>query len=794
MKQLLFIICLLVAGRVAQAQSQTDCNCDYVINKSGSYDNAVLKIKLGHTVCIQAGRYDNLRFSRFVGTSDLPIRFINCGGQVIIGSDNASTALDFQNCSHFVFSGSGDASLRYGFSLNKDNTSSVMGVSVGGFSSNYEIERLEITRVTYAGFFCKLDPGCDPNSWRGNYAIQNVRIHDNYLYEITGLGMFLGSGHSATNGTTVTCNGISKTVYPVEMLDLQVYNNRIDRTANAGIQITNAPGAKVYNNVLTYTNLGIRSTGLLKGGSDCGCDYTITKADSYNNAWFGVEPGKTVCIQAGHYNYLRLSNFVGAPGRPIRFVNCGGQVTVGSTSGGSGITIAGSRYFAVSGTGDSNHVYGINFTQSNDSGGNSMGLTVGALSSDCEIDHIEVGAAGFAGIMVKTDPSCDSTTWRGNFAMHDVIIHDNYIHDTGGEGLYIGNSFYGEGMSVNCSGVRKQVFPHLIYGLQIYNNRTLRTGCEGIQYSCAPDAQVHDNFIQTTGVSPFAAYQNNGLQISGGSGGDCYNNTIIDAPGIGLAILGHLGGNRIFNNVITRAGADGIFCDDRVGSVRGTSVAITNNTIHHCGRDGIRLYNEINTNLVANNAITGYGMTSVNGRSMVFELGATAIQITNFTAPSAKSAGYRNAAKHDFTLLVKSPLIGAGISARQWGVLTDRSGRVRPVADFYAVGAYEFGSPLLSDSTLIKLPDPIIEDEPTEVPLVLYPVPFSDQVTIQLPTDGVLQQLRIYSITGHLMGEWSPSPPVQNIIVISTSNWPPGVYSYQAQTEQGVTAGRLVKQ
>ncbi|GAB2528191.1 right-handed parallel beta-helix repeat-containing protein [Spirosoma aerophilum] len=799
MKQLLFIVCLLVVGGIARAQSQTDCQCDYVINKSGNYDNAILKIKPGQTVCIQNGYYDNLRFSRFVGTPDLPIRFINCGGQVLIGSDNAATALDFQNCSYFVCSGSGDASLRYGFFLNKNNTSSAMGVSVSGFSSNYEIERLEITGITYAGFFCKLDPGCDPTSWRGNYAIQNVSIHDNYLHDINGLGMFLGSGYSASNGTTVICNGISQIAYPVEMLDLQVYNNRVDRTASAGIQISNAPGSRVYNNTLTNNDLGSRSNGLQKGGSDCGCDYTMTKADSYNNAWFGVEPGKTVCIRAGHYNYLRLANFVGAPGRPIRFINCGGQVTVGSTLGGSGITVSNSRYFAISGTGDtSNHAYGINFTQSNSSSGNSMGLTVGGLSSDCEIDHIEVGAAGFAGIMVKTDPSCDSSTWRSNFTMYNVKVHDNYIHDTSGEGLYIGNSFYGEGMAVNCNGVQKQVLPHLIYGLEIYNNRTLRTGCEGIQYSCAPDAQVHDNFIQTTGVSPFAAYQNNGLQISGGAGGDCYNNTIIDAPGIGLAVIGHLGGNRIFNNVISGSGADGIFCDDRPGSLSGTSVEIANNTINNCGRDGIRLYNEINNNLVVNNAITGYGMRTgiagINGKPMVFEQGATAIQITNFSARLAQAAGYKNAAQNDFTLQIKSPLIGAGIPARRWGVLTDRAGKGRPVDGFYTVGAYEFASPFQTGSSPVKTPASVIDKEPVVTQISIYPVPFTDWVTIQLPTSPVVQKFVIYSVTGQMMGGWSPDQAGQTTIDIPTANWPAGVYTYQTQTEQGVSVGRLVKQ
>ncbi len=104
----------------------------------------------------------------------------------------------------------------------------------------------------------------------------------------------------------------------------------------------------------------------------------------------------------------------------------------------------------LSGKGDATYTYGIKLINSNASNG--MGVTVGDLSSDCELEHIEVAKAGFAGMMVKTDPGCDPATWRDNFAMYKVKIHDNYIHDTGGEGLYIGNSFYGSGMTVTCDG------------------------------------------------------------------------------------------------------------------------------------------------------------------------------------------------------------------------------------------------------------------------------------------------------------------------------------------------------
>ena len=416
----------------------------------------------------------------------------------------------------------------------------------------------------------------------------------------------------------------------------------------------------------------------------CNCDYTITKAGIYLNSTLKIQPGKTVCIQAGHYTNLRFNGFVGTPDKPIRFVNCGGQVTVGVNAYYSGLQFNASRYFVLSGSGDPGYMYGFKLDQSYQG---ASGVSIGGLSSNCEVERVEVATAGFAGIMVKTDPSCDSTTWRENFAMYAVKLHDNYIHDTGGEGLYIGHSFY-NGVTVTCNGISKTVYPHLIYGLEIYNNRTERTAAEGIQYGCSPDASVHHNSIAYAGISPFANYQNNGMQISGGSGGDCYGNTISHVSGTALIILGHLGNNRIYNNVIYDAGMDGIFCDDRPGSLPDTYMAFINNTVTKVGRDGIRLYNGNNNNTVVNNVVTRISTNPAQrGRYFVFEQGATASVATNFTSLSSAPAGFVNDSTN-FRLLAGSPLINAGSNVASWGIVNDLDGNNR--ASVYDIGAYEF--------------------------------------------------------------------------------------------------------
>jgi hypothetical protein len=58
--------------------------------------------------------------------------------------------------------------------------------------------------------------------------------------------------------------------------------------------------------------------------------------------------------------------------------------------------------------------YGFNVN-----GGN-IGMTMDDLSSDFEISNVEVRNSGFAGIMAKTDPSCDVATQRGHFTMRNM--------------------------------------------------------------------------------------------------------------------------------------------------------------------------------------------------------------------------------------------------------------------------------------------------------------------------------------------------------------------------------------
>ncbi|MFT3692730.1 MAG: right-handed parallel beta-helix repeat-containing protein [Kofleriaceae bacterium] len=224
-------------------------------------------------------------------------------------------------------------------------------------------------------------------------------------------------------------------------------------------------------------------------------------------------------LPAGVYTQIMLGNLPDrSADRPLIITNLGGQVQIGpaptanyiwSFTGGSNWILTG-RYDPMSQTGDVNfpgHAcgayaeskYGI---VSDDAFAFSapylhMGLGVGN-ASDFEIEYVEVKRSGFAGIRLLNQ--YDQVVR----VMANVKVHDTYVHDTGGEGYYFG--WTGNPPS------------NLLPGLQIYNNRLLRTGNEALQIQDLGDgSHIYNNTIVAGGLhwldNGLGRYQDNNSQI-----------------------------------------------------------------------------------------------------------------------------------------------------------------------------------------------------------------------------------------------------------------------------------------
>ncbi|MBO9608335.1 MAG: Ig-like domain-containing protein, partial [Paenibacillaceae bacterium] len=222
-------------------------------------------------------------------------------------------------------------------------------------------------------------------------------------------------------------------------------------------------------------------------------------------------------IPAGNYQYALIGNLPQrSANNPLIITNYGGQVKVSGTNsytfaigGGSNWVLTG-KYDSNLKTGNVNYpghqngnfansagTYGIEIGRSN-----TTGLSVGGYATNFELSFIEIGYSGFAGLQMKTDNQPTAT-------MDGVKVHDLYIHDTESEGMYIGNT----------GGTDTQ---HKFTNLEIYNNRVLRTGTEGIQLSnMGGGLHVHNNVVAmcaTDWKDPFQAYQDGCFQYAQRSG------------------------------------------------------------------------------------------------------------------------------------------------------------------------------------------------------------------------------------------------------------------------------------
>ncbi len=473
-------------------------------------------------------------------------------------------------------------------------------------------------------------------------------------------------------------------------------------------------------------------------GQNCGCTVTFKKSQAVNGVnildgrkapYNRLKPGNTLCIQAGNYKELRFINFRGNGGRPITIKNCGGRVTTQN-----GINILGSRHVKFSGAGTSSIKYGFKVARAR-----GTGLDVKGLSSNIEIENVEIQNTGFAGIMVKTDPQCNQPkTWRKNFTFYGLKIHDCYIHDTHAEGMYIGYTGGFERSGKKCGG--KPIFGHLLKSVRIYDNLIVRSGWDGFQLNLAvQDVQVYRNTVIGYGTKR-VAYQNFGWSIGGGTRGKFYSNFIYqfnaykktgnpqNLKSSGVQVISNQD-TFFYNNVIVNSERHGIFIHNRLSSNLlnfREGYHFANNTIVGSGNSGIfynaastlrreeklnwrrvfynnlvvapkirhernRTWKSRNENFVDFNTQKMLNKAKSNTRNNVY---LNSIGEAKFTRPNNLIIDARN-----YQLTNGSRAINAGLNnARSFGVSADYNEARR--TNTFDAGAFEYGSSSLRGGKL----------------------------------------------------------------------------------------------
>jgi hypothetical protein len=533
-----------------------------------------------------------------------------------------------------------------------------------------------------------------------------------------------------------------------------------------------------------------------KGVAQNQCDFLISKhTDIIDGALLGVEPGDVVCLEAGVHEYLLFKNIEGTPDNPVLITNVDGQVII-NTNHNFGISIRQSHNVILSGKGDANFEYGFDIQRVD----NGSGVGISNFSTDVEIEGLEISNTAFAGIVSKTDPTCNENgvpyPTRNDFTQRNIIIHDNYIHDTGGEGMYIGSSFF-RGYEITCDGEEYTVLPHVNEHVDIYNNKVERTGWDGIQVSSAIfDCQIHDNLVLYDSQEGYEG-QMSGFLIGGGSQCDCYNNQIFDGKGDGIEMLG-MGDQKVYNNLIVRPGksylpADmtkpkyGIFCS-HIYTEPNAFLYFYNNTIISPKADGINFRNDHLDDVRAyNNIILHTGTFDDLGADSYIHKDNVSTYIDqhhNHFSQDIYAVLFDSPANDDYDLQSASPAIDAGVSLSE--ISFDILNRSRPFASGWDLGAFECHKPGAA----------IDEVDKYLISKKLYPIPVTNKLYVDFGFDRfVTAQLTIRNSLGQkVYSDHHRLKQKEHRWTIVTYNWKSGVYILSLQFNKGTVTERIIKQ
>ncbi len=406
------------------------------------------------------------------------------------------------------------------------------------------------------------------------------------------------------------------------------------------------------------------------------------------------QPGDIICLDGNvEYGNLIFRNFNGTSEKPIIIKNCDSEVAfINGTNSGYGLKIERSSNFKLLGNGGGGD-YGIKI--STDGG---FYLTMQTFTTDFEIAGIEIAEKtsgqrnDFAGIGVKTSPyeDCDlfADETKSAWVMENVIIRNNYIHGTKGEGMYIGHGFYNGRTESQCS---QRTYSHSIKNLRIFNNILEDIGLDGIQIKNADDdVKVYNNYINGYAKDDDTGAHDEGIYIGDGTTGEFYNNTIIDG-GTGIMIHG-MGNLDIYNNVIIKANDYALFAAGGPNVFRFSDgyFNIFNNTFHSTGTyafaffDGTEEREKGGIKRLANNIFVAPDVTEFT------RAGATLDSSFNFFVKDISYFQFVDFGNLDLSLKSTSPAIDGGKDLSDFSIDEDILGTARPQGSEYDLGAFEY--------------------------------------------------------------------------------------------------------
>lgn len=392
-----------------------------------------------------------------------------------------------------------------------------------------------------------------------------------------------------------------------------------------------------------------------------------------------VAPGDVVCLESGVRGPLSIEDVEGSDTDPIVFRNDGGITVIEGDDGDyAGIDIRGSSHLVVSGAGMTSACGASVEEADQECGivvrGTGRGLAATERSDHIKVDHLDISDTTHSGIFIKS--GADEGVHRGDWTQRATLVVDNYLHDVGREGLYIGSSFYS-----------KDVDPVLI-GVRVARNLVIDSGWDGIQVgSAVAECSIEGNLVFGAGAEN-RDDQRAGIINNRGSVCSVLDNVIVESAAQGIYVQGN-GGNLVGNNLVIQPGwltpgeGDGITVSR--GSNSGMPVSVVHNTIIDAPRLGVRFRLDVGEgNRVANNLFIAVGASITADEDEVALAG-------NVVVEALDEAGLEDPRSMNFGLTADSPAVDAGADLPGLPAL-DFTGWPRPDGAAFDAGAFEYRS------------------------------------------------------------------------------------------------------
>ena len=400
-----------------------------------------------------------------------------------------------------------------------------------------------------------------------------------------------------------------------------------------------------------------------------------------------LHPGDTLVLKSSQnpYSWVSLTNV-----DSVTIINEGGQVVLNWFGNGAipgGFLINGCKHIHLTGTGVPGINYGFLVTTPANRG---VGVDVYGRSAWIEVDHCEMynKNAGFWIKEEQADAACKKSLSFPNWVLHDFKLHDNYIHNTSAEGMYLGstapNGFQGtQHPAVYCSNGRPDsLLPMRLGNFTINNNIFDSISRSAIQLSDADSgiSQIHNNKISNVGYE----YNNqlaNGIVLGSYTSANVHDNTISYTYASGIFSLG-AGIVKIHDNKVTYSGyLDGhtspgfanIEVDTRntaypspgKSNPEKLTFYVEDNELGANTDRNIRVYNTFNTytikNVICNNKI----INTINVATFAINTGITVLNCSGKVISAATAATmdytfyvYPNPAKDIINISLSSKLTG----------------------------------------------------------------------------------------------------------------------------------------